>query len=79
MAILRALKGANPGQLFPIEGEAAVLGRHPECSIVLEAAAVSRQHARIVNVGGNYFVEDLASRNGTYLTGRLVVNLQPLP
>jgi serine phosphatase RsbU (regulator of sigma subunit) len=45
---------------------------------VLEAAAVSRQHARIVNVGGNYFVEDLASRNGTYLNGRLVVNRQPL-
>jgi serine phosphatase RsbU (regulator of sigma subunit)/pSer/pThr/pTyr-binding forkhead associated (FHA) protein len=78
MAILRALKGANPGQLFPIEGEAAILGRHPECDIVLEAAAVSRQHARIVNVGGNYFVEDLASRNGTYLNGRVVVNRQPL-
>jgi serine phosphatase RsbU (regulator of sigma subunit)/pSer/pThr/pTyr-binding forkhead associated (FHA) protein len=78
MAILRALKGANPGQLFPIEGEAAILGRHPECDIVLEAASVSRQHARIVNVDGNFMIEDLASRNGTYLNGRLVVNRQPL-
>jgi serine phosphatase RsbU (regulator of sigma subunit)/pSer/pThr/pTyr-binding forkhead associated (FHA) protein len=78
MAILRALKGANPGQLFAIEGEAAILGRHPECDIAIDDAAVSRQHMRIVNVGGNYFIEDLNSRNGTYLNGQLVVDRRPL-
>jgi serine phosphatase RsbU (regulator of sigma subunit) len=49
-----------------------VLGRHPECDIVLDAAAVSRQHAQILNDGDNYFVEDLHSRNGTFVNGRLV-------
>jgi serine phosphatase RsbU (regulator of sigma subunit) len=78
MAILRALKGTNPGQLFTVEGEEAVLGRHPECTIVLESPAVSRQHARIVTDGGQYYVEDLNSRNGTYLNGRLVASRQPL-
>jgi serine phosphatase RsbU (regulator of sigma subunit)/pSer/pThr/pTyr-binding forkhead associated (FHA) protein len=78
MAVLRALKGSDPGHLFPFEGEVAILGRHPDCDVVLEAASVSRQHARIINVDGSYFVEDLASRNGTYLNGRLVVGRQPL-
>ncbi len=67
MAVLRTLKGASPGQIFPVEGESAVLGRHPECDIVLDAGAVSRQHARILLVNGEYFLEDLGSRNGTFL------------
>ncbi len=78
MATLRALKGMNPGQLFVLDGDTAVLGRHPDCDIVLEAPAVSRQHARLVRQNGNYFVEDLNSRNGTFLNGQLVRQRQQL-
>jgi len=78
MAILRALRGGNPGQQFTLEAAEAVLGRHPECDIVLEAPAVSRQHAKVAQVDGAYFLEDLGSRNGTYLNGRLLTNRQPL-
>jgi serine phosphatase RsbU (regulator of sigma subunit) len=67
MAVLQALKGSNPGQLFPIERESVVLGRHPDCDIVLDIGAVSRQHARIVKSGNDFFIEDLHSRNGTYV------------
>jgi len=67
MAVLQAVKGANPGQLFQIEKESVVLGRHPDCDIVLEVGAVSRQHARITKTGSDYFVEDLHSRNGTFV------------
>lgn len=72
MALLQVLKGLNPGQQFPLEGERIILGRHPECDIVLEVGAVSRQHAVIVREGPSYFVEDLKSRNGTYLNGKAV-------
>jgi serine phosphatase RsbU (regulator of sigma subunit)/pSer/pThr/pTyr-binding forkhead associated (FHA) protein len=72
MAVLRALQGFNPGQLFPIEGASVILGRHPGCDIVLESAAVSRQHARILNADGTFYLEDLHSRNGTFLNGRQV-------
>jgi phosphoserine phosphatase RsbU/P len=72
MAVLRALQGLNPGQLFPIEGTSVILGRHPACDIVLESAAVSRQHARILDASGTFYLEDLHSRNGTYLNGRQV-------
>ncbi len=78
MAVLRALQGLNQGQLFPLEGAAVILGRHPACDIVLESAAVSRQHARILAVDGDFYLEDLHSRNGTLLNGRPVIQRQLL-
>ncbi len=78
MAVLRALEGLNPGQLFPLEGASVVLGRHPACDIVLESVSVSRQHARILNAEGKYYLEDLHSRNGTFLNGRQVSQRQLL-
>lgn len=71
MAVLQVLKGKNPGQLFPLDRERSILGRHPDCDIVLDAGAVSRQHAQILHVGNEFFVEDLDSRNGTFVNGEL--------
>jgi len=67
MAVLRAVKGMNPGQLYSLKEDCTILGRHPDCDIVLEVGAVSRQHAQIVKEGGRFFVEDLRSRNGTFV------------
>ena len=64
--------------MFPLEGAAVILGRHPACDIVLESAAVSRQHARILAVDGNFYLEDLHSRNGTFLNGRPLIQRQLL-
>jgi serine phosphatase RsbU (regulator of sigma subunit) len=77
MAVLKALRvpvsgPISPGQTFPLTGESTVLGRHPECSIVLEAGAISRQHARILKAGDDFYLEDLHSRNGTFLNGERV-------
>jgi serine phosphatase RsbU (regulator of sigma subunit) len=46
-----------------------VLGRHPNCQIVLDNVAVSRQHAQILEGHGTFYLEDLRSRNGTQLNG----------
>ncbi len=78
MAVLRALQGLRPGQLFPLEGESVVLGRHSACDVVLESSAVSRQHARILNIDGAFYVEDLHSRNGTLLNGQPITQRQLL-
>ena len=64
--------------MLPLEGESAVLGRHPHCDIVLEVGAISRQHARIVKLGEDYYVEDMNSRNGTFVNGHLVTGQQLL-
>lgn len=72
MAVLQVLKGLNPGQQFPLEGEKSVLGRHPDCDIVLDVGAISRQHAQILLIGPDFFVEDLKSRNGTFVNGQQI-------
>ena len=78
MAVLQVLQGLNPGTIFPLEGASIVLGRHPACEIVLESASVSRQHARILNVGSDFYIEDLHSRNGTSVNGELIAQRQLL-
>lgn len=72
MAVLVLLKGSSPGQLIELAGERMVMGRHPSCQIVLDNAAVSRNHAQILESHGTYFLEDLRSRNGTLLNGRRI-------
>jgi sigma-B regulation protein RsbU (phosphoserine phosphatase) len=72
MAFLRALNGPEPGRLYRLDRENAILGRHPDCDIVLDEGAVSRQHARIVMVNDEFFVEDLGSRNGTAVNGQII-------
>lgn len=56
---------------FPLAG-GAILGRSPECEIVLAHASVSRQHARIARDGDDWVLADLGSRNGTRLNGRRI-------
>ncbi|MCE9545700.1 MAG: SpoIIE family protein phosphatase [Planctomycetia bacterium] len=72
MANLQLINGSEAGRSYPLGDEKAVLGRHPDCEIVLDSGAVSRQHARVSHEEGQYFIEDLHSRNGTF------VNDQPI-
>ena len=72
MAVLQVLKGMTPGQVFQLTEERMVLGRHPDCQIVLDVGAVSRQHAVVIKSNNQFYVEDLKSRNGTYVNGELV-------
>jgi serine phosphatase RsbU (regulator of sigma subunit) len=58
--------------LVELLGERNVMGRHPSCQIVLDNAAVSRNHAQILESHGTYFLEDLRSRNGTLLNGKKI-------
>ena len=78
MASLRVLEGLEPGREFPLEGQQWVLGRSPECDVVLEVAAVSRRHVILSEEGGQFFVQDLGSRNGTYINGTRVGDRAPL-
>jgi phosphoserine phosphatase RsbU/P len=73
MAILQLLNPSGASEQHALDGERAILGRHPECDVVLDAASVSRQHAQIIKEDGKFFVEDLHSRNGTYVNGELIV------
>jgi hypothetical protein len=47
--------------------EPFTIGRDPSCDIAIEDASISRTHARVSPVGGQWHVEDLESGNGTFL------------
>jgi pSer/pThr/pTyr-binding forkhead associated (FHA) protein len=55
------------------------IGRDTENDLVMESAAVSREHAAVTFHDGRWFVEDRRSFNGTYLNGTRVVPGTPLP
>jgi DNA-binding winged helix-turn-helix (wHTH) protein len=48
------------------EGE-NVIGRDDDVAVRIDMAGVSRHHARITAAGGRFTLEDLSSKNGTYL------------
>ena len=54
------------------EDRSVTIGRHPDCDIIIDDASVSRQHARIESENGVYFIEDLNSRNGTFLNNESI-------
>jgi DNA-binding winged helix-turn-helix (wHTH) protein len=51
------------------EGE-NLLGRDPEAAVLLDHASVSRRHARIIVSGASATLEDLDSKNGTFIRGK---------
>jgi serine phosphatase RsbU (regulator of sigma subunit)/pSer/pThr/pTyr-binding forkhead associated (FHA) protein len=70
-ASLQILKGASPAEV-QLTLDRTVLGRNPDCQVVIPATSVSREHAHILRVNGQYFVEDLQSRNHTYVNNEEV-------
>src|SRR5919204_547507 len=59
--------------------ESVTIGRDPKNDLVLESAAVSRDHAAVTFGGGRWYVEDRGSSNGTFLNGTRVHPGAPLP
>jgi hypothetical protein len=59
------------GRLFELlPGTVAVVGRAPECEVVLDARLCSRRHAELSRAdNGAVTVRDLQSSNGTYING----------
>ena len=67
----------GPREIALEEGE-TVLGRDPDATAFVDHASVSRHHARIVVAGDRVTVEDLQSKNGTFLGGKKLDSPAPL-
>jgi serine phosphatase RsbU (regulator of sigma subunit)/pSer/pThr/pTyr-binding forkhead associated (FHA) protein len=72
MALLSFLKGANQGSQMELVGDKIVLGRNQDCTVVLNVPAVSREHAVIRRIAGKFYIEDMKSRNGTFVNNKEV-------
>jgi len=60
-------------QRIQINSIETVIGRHPDCQVVVEDSSVSRKHAQIIKKDdGDFVLEDLKSRNGTNLNNRTI-------
>jgi hypothetical protein len=60
----------QPTRSFVVHGDAeTVIGRDPDCDIVLDDDRVSRRHARLAFAEGSWRLADLDSKNGTSLQG----------
>jgi pSer/pThr/pTyr-binding forkhead associated (FHA) protein len=55
-----------------------VLGRHPRCDYSLSSPLVSRRHCAFFQRGPEVCVQDLGSRNGTWLNGEPVTAARPI-
>lgn len=64
--------GGRVGQSFPMTGEKMTIGRSPETSVFLDDVTVSREHATLVRRGGDWFLDDSGSLNGTYVNRQRV-------
>lgn len=55
-----------------------ILGRDPDALVWIDLDSVSRRHARIVVSGMTATLEDLGSKNGTYLRGERITSVSTL-
>ena len=63
---------------FPLRLGETLIGRSPYCSIVINDGLVSRQHAAIRVTREGMQIEDLGSRNGTFVNRQRVSGTQVL-
>jgi serine phosphatase RsbU (regulator of sigma subunit) len=80
MAYLLVVKGNDAKRRITLEKDRILLGRNANCDIVLPANdfAISREHACILRLQGKFFIEDMGSRNGTYVNNQAITERRAL-
>lgn len=74
---VEVVQGVNTGIVADLSQAPVLIGRGNDAAIRLDDDYVSTRHARIVESGGQWYVEDLGSTNGTYLGSQRLT--QPVP
>ena len=64
---LIVIGGDSLGQIFRLFQPETIIGRDPDADIYLPSGTVSRRHARLILSAGDLTVQDLGSRNGTFV------------
>lgn len=70
--------GGASGHVHPLLDTEYAIGRDASNTIVLNDPSVSSKHARIVRSPDGFIIEDLKSRNGTYVNGERVTESRTL-
>jgi pSer/pThr/pTyr-binding forkhead associated (FHA) protein len=78
---VRVMEGADQGTAIPLaeSDRDYVLGRGPNCDLLLADPDVSRSHLRVVRRNGTVLVCDLGTRNGTQIGDAQAPRGEPVP
>lgn len=66
------IEGYSQGMEYPITAEYTVIGRDKTAGIALKDQMVSRRHAAILFLDGEFKLQDLESTNGTMMNGTVI-------
>jgi adenylate cyclase len=72
MIKLYMMDGSDEGQSFDLKTDIVYVGRSPDNHIQMKDKFISRKHIKIFMKGDKYFVEDLKSKNGTFVNGQQI-------
>ena len=64
---LRVTKGSSAGKEIPITKTRFMIGRGDDCQLRPHSDVISRNHCCIVVEGGRVYLDDMGSKNGSYV------------
>ncbi len=67
---LQIISGPLAGRVFKLDRELTLIGRNPDCDIVLPPKSVSRKHCAVVRRSGGFELKDMGSTRGTFIDSR---------
>lgn len=76
--VLTALDGKYVNQYWTVVKDEIIIGRDDTADVVLPERQISRQHVRIFKQDNLYYVEDMNSRNGTWVNGNRLESVREL-
>lgn len=70
--------GKSQGQTIPVNLAQFIIGRDPQCNLRPASAVISKRHCAVLVKGGQVFVRDFESTNGTFINDVQVKGEAPL-
>lgn len=71
---LTVLYGKQEGLVFKLDSDFVKLGRSPKCEVILNDMTVSRVHAEIEKIDGEWVITDCDSFNGVWVNNKAITN-----
>lgn len=71
-ALLLRADGVSAGEVFGLTQGDVLIGRANSATVTIDDPGVSRHHARLTPAAGRHLLEDLDSRNGSFVRGKRI-------